>query len=97
MPTIPARQKPINSLWMQVQGLGVVGMVLANGKKRSRKAAILILLVLLVLGMLFMTGCAGGTGIAPQNQQSSSHSYTITIIGTSGSLQHSVPVTLTIQ
>lgn len=96
-PVIPARQKPINSLWMQVQGLGVVGMVLANSKKRSKKAAILILLVLLVLGMLCMSGCAGGTGIAPQNQQSSPHSYTVTVIGTSGTLQHSVPVTLTIE
>ncbi|HTU41262.1 MAG TPA: choice-of-anchor D domain-containing protein [Candidatus Aquilonibacter sp.] len=98
-PASPARQKPINSLWMQFQGLGVVGMVLANGKKRSRKAAILILLVLLVLGMLFMSGCAGGTGIAPQNQQSSgtAHSYTVTVTGASGSLQQSIPLTLTIQ
>ena len=98
-PASPARQKPMNSLWMQFQGLGVVGMVLANGKKRSRKAAVVGLLVLLVLGMLFMSGCAGGTGIAPQNQQSSgtAHSYTITVTGTSGTLQQSIPLTLTIQ
>jgi hypothetical protein len=99
MPASPARQKPMNSLWMQFQGLGVVGMVLANGKKRSKKAAVLILLALLVLGMLFMSGCAGGTGIAPQNQQTSgtAHSYTVTVAGTSGTLQQSLPLTLTIQ
>ncbi len=94
-PAVPARQKPMNGLWMQVQGLGLVGMVLANGKKRSKKAAILVLLVLLVLGMLFMSGCAGGTGIAPQT--GSPQSFSITVTGTSGSLQHTVPVTLTVQ
>lgn len=95
-PTIPARQRPMNGLWMQVQGLGLVGMVLAKGKKRSRKGAILILLVLLVLGMIFMTGCAGGTGIASQTPNSP-RSYTVTVVGTSGSLQHSVQVTMTVQ
>jgi Beta-propeller repeat/Abnormal spindle-like microcephaly-assoc'd, ASPM-SPD-2-Hydin len=96
-PAIPARRKPLNDAWMQLQGLGVVGMVLAKGKKRSKRTAIFILLALVVLGMLFMTGCAGGTGIAPQTPSTTSQSYTITVVGTSGSLQHSVPVTLIIQ
>jgi hypothetical protein len=87
------RHLPVGTLWGQLQGLGVVGMVLANGKMRSRKTIMLVLLVLMVLGLLLLSGCAGGLGIAPQNQQT----YTIMVTAKSGLLQHTVPVTLTIQ
>ena len=95
LPTAPMRQKPVNALWAQLQGLGVVGMVLARGKKRARKALILALFGLVALGMLFMSGCAGGTGIAAHS--TNPQSYTITVTGKYESLQHSVPVTLTIE
>jgi hypothetical protein len=70
------------------------GMIVAGSRKRSKRLSILVLLALLLLGMMFMSGCAGGTGIAPP---SGGTSYTITVRGLSGSLQHSAPVTLTVQ
>jgi hypothetical protein len=80
---------------MQLQGLGFVGMVLAGSRKRSKRMFIFILLVLLVIGMTFMSGCAAGTGAAPQT--TSGTTYTITVTGTYGTLQHSLPLTLTVQ
>lgn len=96
---MPARRspRPIGTMWAQLQGLGVVGMVLANGKKRSKKSLMLGLLVLMILGMLFLSGCAGGLGVAPQNQQGNPQSYTVTVTAAYGSLQHSIPLTLTVQ
>jgi hypothetical protein len=58
--------------------------------------AIVALLAVLLFGLMFLTGCAGGTGVAPVTGTGSG-TYTINVTGTSGNLQHSVPLTLTVQ
>jgi hypothetical protein len=90
-----SHHRPVYAVWIQLQGLGLFGMFLAGSRKRSKRLALFVLLALLVLGMTFMSGCAGGTGIAPQSSPGTS--YTITVTGSSGALHHSQPVTLTIQ
>jgi hypothetical protein len=80
-----------------MQGFGAVGMVLANATKRSKKALLFAIVAVLLLGMMFMSGCAGGTGIGPPQQTSNPTSYTVIVTGSSGSLQHTLPLTLTIQ
>jgi hypothetical protein len=88
---------PIYALWMQLPGFGLVGLTLLGTNRRAKKLALLIALFLLVGALLFMSACAGGTGIAPQHQGTTPGTYIITVSGASGSLQHSVPLTLTVQ
>ena len=97
-PALPSQTRPVYAaVWMQLQGIGLVGMVLAGSRKRSKRLFIYILLALLVLGMLFMSGCAAGTGIGAPQQTTPSTTYTVTVTGAYGTLQHSAPLTLTVQ
>jgi len=97
LPFSPARNRPVFAVWMQLQGLGIAGIVLAGSKRRTRKRLVLVVLAMLVGAMLFMSACAGGTGISHQGGGTQPGTYKITVSGTSGTLQHSVPVTLTVQ
>jgi Beta-propeller repeat/Abnormal spindle-like microcephaly-assoc'd, ASPM-SPD-2-Hydin len=84
--------------WTGFPAFGLFGLVFAGWTKRSKKLVVAAWLVLLIAGTLGMSACAGGTGIAPQPQtQSGSTSYAILVNGTSGNLEHSVPLTLTVQ
>jgi len=87
----------VYAVWMQLQGLGIFGIMLAGSKRRRKNLTVLLVLVILLGAMLFMSSCAGGTGIASQTGGTAPGTYTITVAGASGSMQHSVSVTLIVQ
>jgi hypothetical protein len=81
-------------LWAMWTGLfGVLGIVVV-GVRRGRGWT--LLLMVLALTAIFHTGCGGGAFSAPQNNSTPGTTVTITITGSSGGLQHSAAVNITL-
>lgn len=98
---VPLRSSPVGSIyaiWLPLQAIGLFGMILVGRGARSRKLRMMLLLSLMTPGLIFMTGCAGGTGITtPPQPGTTPGTYTITVVGSAGSLQHSILVTLIVE
>jgi hypothetical protein len=89
---------PQYALWLPVAGLAWLGIGLASKpERRTRKRKLLGLLLCSALsaGITFEAGCGGASQGPPL--RTPPVTYTITVTGASGSLQKSVPVTLTVQ
>jgi sugar lactone lactonase YvrE len=72
-------------------GLPLFGLAARRFRKASRRWMLLAIAALAMLPALALTGCNGGYfGPAPQT-------FTVTVVGTSGSLQETTTVSLTVQ
>jgi hypothetical protein len=90
---IPANHKP--QFPFAPISLAAGMCVFAGNRKRLGKSlAMLLIMVGLTGGTLMMTGCSGGFAGNPVKQ---SHTYVITITGTSGPLHPSTTITLIVQ
>lgn len=86
------------AVWMGFSGVGVLGMLFFGSRRSPKNCRMLFGVTLLLSASLLMVACAGGTGIAPQNQTGTQPgTYNVTVAGTSGSLQQAVSVTLIVQ
>lgn len=98
LPLRSSQDRTLYAFWMPLQGIGLIGLILGGSGVRSKKPRPSLLLALMGMALIFMVGCAGGTGITtPPQAGTAPGTYTITVTGTSAGLQHSIPVTLIVQ
>jgi hypothetical protein len=85
--------------WTFLLGLGLFGTFLLGGKKGRKHTGMLLLMIALSMGTFFSVGCgsSNATKSVPTGNATPSGTYTMVVIGTSGSVQHFTSLTMTVQ
>jgi hypothetical protein len=96
-PPFGSPSRPFNALWLPIAGLALAGISFGSRREKKTKPAGFLLCSLLVAGLVFQAACGGGGGGNGGGGGTPPDSYTITITGKSGSLNHSTTVTLKVQ
>lgn len=85
------RPRIVYGAWLPFIGIGVFGLIFAVPAKRRRASAVMLLIVLFgAIGL--MPACGGVSTPAPPK----SHTYTVTVTGTSGNVTHTTNFSLTV-
>jgi uncharacterized SAM-binding protein YcdF (DUF218 family) len=79
--------------------LGLFGLCLTGMRRGRGRASLLLLLIVLLAATLMLPGCGNSSTTPPVQKGNSTPpgTYTVLVIGTSGSVQHFSSLTLTVQ
>jgi len=88
--SIPAQ--PFFALWLPLVGIGIVRISSRSGTSKPKMLGLLSCSVL-IAGLALQTACGGGGGSTGTHPGT----YTITVMGTSGSMKHSTAALLTVR
>jgi hypothetical protein len=91
-PTIRWQVKSLYAAWLPLPGIILFGMGFFSRKQRVRSRNLWLLTGSLFTLLAVAAGCAGGSNTPPPPQN-----YTVTVIGTSGAIQHTTLVTVTVK
>jgi hypothetical protein len=91
-------QRPVLAVWTLAAGFGMFGMFLIGSGPRWKRASVFLVAVL-GAGILFLAGCGSSSTSAPVQKGNATPpgTYTVLVIGASGSGQHFSSLTLTVQ
>jgi hypothetical protein len=79
--------------WLPLPGIVLFGIGLISRKQRERSRNQWLLTGSSVVLFAVVVGCRGGNS----SQQSQPQNYTVTVTATSGAIQHTAQVTVTVQ
>jgi uncharacterized SAM-binding protein YcdF (DUF218 family) len=98
---IPRAAPGTGFAWLALTpAFGLFGLCLAGTWRGRRRASLFLLLMMLLAATLFWAGCGSSSTTPPPVQTGNPTppgTYTVLVIGTSGSVQHFSSLTLTVQ
>jgi hypothetical protein len=87
------RSGPLYGVVLPFPGLALIGYGMAASKSKKRRRQLLLLCGLFIAFVALQAACGGGSS----GQQLQPQSYTATVTATSGALQHTSQITVTVQ